>query len=44
MLWKWYDDNEDDNGGGGNNGVEGGQIINCYWRRLSKISWFVCDE
>ena len=44
MLWKWYDDDEDDNGGDGNDDVEGRQIINNYWTRLSKISWFVCGE
>ena len=44
MVWKWYDDDEDDNDGDDNDDIEGGQIINNYWTRLSKISWFVCGE
>ena len=44
MLWKWYDDDADDNDGDDNDDVEGRQIIHNYWRRLTKISWFVCGE
>ena len=36
MLWKWYDDDEDDNDGDDNDDVEGRQIINNYWTRLSQ--------